>query len=92
MGDQFALMEAVVALTVLLRQYDFSLVPNQTVGGRDKTIVTRVASGGGPPSVGMLRGTGSRALGMGPLQRHPLSNTHGYPLTTIHRHPDFRLA
>lgn len=31
-GDQFALMEAVVALTVLLRQYDFSLVPNQTVG------------------------------------------------------------
>ncbi|KAG2431593.1 hypothetical protein HYH02_013286 [Chlamydomonas schloesseri] len=31
-GDQFALMEAVVALTVLLRQYDFSMVPNQTIG------------------------------------------------------------
>ncbi|GIL60700.1 hypothetical protein Vafri_15234, partial [Volvox africanus] len=31
-GDQFALMEAVVALTVLLRQFDFSLVPNQKIG------------------------------------------------------------
>ncbi|GAX74682.1 hypothetical protein CEUSTIGMA_g2130.t1 [Chlamydomonas eustigma] len=30
-GDQFALMEAVVALTVLLKQYDFELVPNQKV-------------------------------------------------------------
>ena len=30
-GDQFALMEAVVALTVLLRQFDFELVPNQTI-------------------------------------------------------------
>ncbi|EFJ43400.1 hypothetical protein VOLCADRAFT_83281 [Volvox carteri f. nagariensis] len=31
-GDQFALMEAVVALAVLLRQFDFSLVPNQKIG------------------------------------------------------------
>lgn len=31
-GDQFALMEAVVALAVVLKQYDFSLVPNQTIG------------------------------------------------------------
>nr|ABQ59243.1 CYP97C3 [Chlamydomonas reinhardtii]BCR82585.1 cytochrome P450 [synthetic construct] len=31
-GDQFALMEAVVALTVLLRQYDFQMVPNQQIG------------------------------------------------------------
>ncbi|KAG2445383.1 hypothetical protein HXX76_000005 [Chlamydomonas incerta] len=31
-GDQFALMEAVVALTVLLRQYDFTMVPNQKIG------------------------------------------------------------
>lgn len=30
-GDQFALMEAVVALAVLLKQFDFSLVPNQTI-------------------------------------------------------------
>lgn len=31
-GDQFALMEAVVALACTLKQYDFSLVPNQTIG------------------------------------------------------------
>jgi carotene epsilon-monooxygenase len=31
-GDQFALMEAVVALAVVLRAYDFSLVPNQEIG------------------------------------------------------------
>ena len=31
-GDQFALMEAVCALAVVLRQYDFRLVPNQEVG------------------------------------------------------------
>ena len=30
-GDQFALMEAVIALAVLLRQFDFQLVPNQTI-------------------------------------------------------------
>nr|AGT63110.1 plastid carotenoid epsilon-ring hydroxylase [Haematococcus lacustris] len=31
-GDQFALMEAVVSLAVLLREFDLSLVPNQTIG------------------------------------------------------------
>lgn len=31
-GDQFALMEAVVSLSVLLREFDFSLVPNQKIG------------------------------------------------------------
>jgi carotene epsilon-monooxygenase len=30
-GDQFALMEAVIALAVLLKQFDFQLVPNQTI-------------------------------------------------------------
>lgn len=30
-GDQFALMEAVVALAVLLKQFDFQLVPGQTI-------------------------------------------------------------
>eukprot|EP00798_Chlamydomonas_sp_ICE-L_P030409 gene30409-35414_t len=30
-GDQFALMEAVIAMTVLLKQYDFELAPNQTI-------------------------------------------------------------
>lgn len=30
-GDQFALMEAVVALTVLLKQFNFELVPNQKI-------------------------------------------------------------
>lgn len=31
-GDQFAMMEAVIALAVLLRQFDFELVPNQKIG------------------------------------------------------------
>ncbi len=31
-GDQFALMEAVIALAVLVHEFDFSLVPNQTIG------------------------------------------------------------
>ena len=31
-GDQFALMEAVVALAVLLRRFDFALVPDQDIG------------------------------------------------------------
>ena len=31
-GDQFALLEAVVALAQLLRRFDFSLVPGQDVG------------------------------------------------------------
>lgn len=30
-GDQFALMEAVSALAITLQQFDFSLVPNQTI-------------------------------------------------------------
>ncbi|MEW5299434.1 MAG: hypothetical protein WDW36_002452 [Sanguina aurantia] len=30
-GDQFALMESVVAMAVTLKQYDFSLVPNQKI-------------------------------------------------------------
>ncbi|WIA43808.1 hypothetical protein OEZ86_010226 [Tetradesmus obliquus] len=30
-GDQFALMEAVVALAVLLKRFEFSLVPGQTI-------------------------------------------------------------
>ena len=32
MGDQFALMEAVVSLAVLLKQYDVDMVPNQDPG------------------------------------------------------------
>ena len=31
-GDQFALMEAVVALAVTLRRFDFALVPDQDIG------------------------------------------------------------
>nr|APW83735.1 cytochrome P450 carotenoid hydroxylase 97C [Dunaliella salina]APW83739.1 cytochrome P450 carotenoid hydroxylase 97C [Dunaliella salina] len=31
-GDQFAMMEAVVALSVLLKNFNFELVPNQTIG------------------------------------------------------------
>ena len=31
-GDQFALMEAVIAVAVLLQQFDFKLSPNQTIG------------------------------------------------------------
>eukprot|EP00803_Ostreobium_quekettii_P005980 evm.model.scf_345.2 EVM.evm.TU.scf_345.2 scf_345:33857-40216(+) len=31
-GDQFALMEAVVALAVILREFDFSIVPDQEIG------------------------------------------------------------
>ncbi len=30
-GDQFALMEAVIAMAVLLKRFDFALVPNQTI-------------------------------------------------------------
>lgn len=30
-GDQFALMEAVVALAVLLKRFEFELVPGQTI-------------------------------------------------------------
>ena len=32
MGDQFALMEAVIALAVLLKRFDFKIVPDQDVG------------------------------------------------------------
>lgn len=32
MGDQFALMEAVVALAVLLKRFEFKLVPDQDIG------------------------------------------------------------
>lgn len=32
MGDQFALMEAVVSLAVLLKQFDVDMVPNQDPG------------------------------------------------------------
>ncbi len=32
MGDQFALMEAVIALAVLLKRFDFRMVPNQDIG------------------------------------------------------------
>jgi Cytochrome P450 len=31
-GDQFALMEAVIALAVNLKRFDFELVPNQEIG------------------------------------------------------------
>jgi carotene epsilon-monooxygenase len=31
-GDQFALMEAVVVLAVLLKKYDFELVPGREIG------------------------------------------------------------
>lgn len=63
-GDQFALMEAVVALTVLLKQFDFSLVPNQkiemttgatihTTNGLYMNVKLRGGSGskGGSPAV-----------------------------------------
>lgn len=30
-GDQFALMEAVVALAVILKRFDFSMVPGQQI-------------------------------------------------------------
>lgn len=32
MGDQFAMMEAVVSLAVVLKQFDFMLVPDQDIG------------------------------------------------------------
>ena len=32
MGDQFALMEAVIALAVLLKTFDFTMVPDQDIG------------------------------------------------------------
>ncbi len=31
-GDQFALFESVVALSMLMRRYDFELAPGETVG------------------------------------------------------------
>ena len=31
-GDQFAMMEAVIALALIVRAFDFCLVPNQTIG------------------------------------------------------------
>ena len=31
-GDQFAMMEAVIALALIVRAFDFRLVPNQTIG------------------------------------------------------------
>ena len=31
-GDQFALMEAVIALAVLLKRFEFSMVPDQDIG------------------------------------------------------------
>lgn len=31
-GDQFALMEAVVSLALILQDFDFGMVPNQTIG------------------------------------------------------------
>ena len=31
-GDQFALMEAVIALAVLLKRFDFQMVPDQDIG------------------------------------------------------------
>ena len=32
MGDQFALMEAVIALAVVLKRFDFRMVPDQDIG------------------------------------------------------------
>ena len=32
MGDQVALMEAVIALAVLLKRFDFHMVPDQDIG------------------------------------------------------------
>ena len=32
MGDQFALMEAVIALAVLLKRFDLRMVPDQDIG------------------------------------------------------------
>lgn len=32
MGDQFAMMEAVVSLAVVLKKFDFTLVPDQDIG------------------------------------------------------------
>ena len=59
-GDQFALMEAVVAMSVLLKQYDFKLVPDQkismttgatihTTNGLYMNITQRVAAGARQP-------------------------------------------
>lgn len=31
-GDQFAMMEAVLTLGIVLREFNFSLVPNQDIG------------------------------------------------------------
>lgn len=48
MGDQFAIMEAVVALAVLLKRFDFELVPGQTInmttGVDSKCIPTATAA------------------------------------------------
>lgn len=47
-GDQFAIMEAVVALAVLLKRFDFELVPGQTInmttGVDSKCIPTATAA------------------------------------------------
>jgi carotene epsilon-monooxygenase len=62
-GDQFALMEAVAALAVLLRRFDFKLVPGQTINmttgatihttdGLYMTVSKRGGSGSGSGSSG----------------------------------------
>jgi carotene epsilon-monooxygenase len=61
-GDQFALMEAVVSLAVVLRRFDFALVPGQDVGmttgatihtqnGLFMTVAPRAPRAGAPAGV-----------------------------------------
>jgi carotene epsilon-monooxygenase len=72
-GDQFALMEAVVALAVTLKRFDFELVPGQrinmttgatihTTDGLYMTMRERRSSGSGSGSGGSSSGS-SRAAG-----------------------------
>ena len=73
MGDQFALMEAVVALAVLLKRFEFKLVPDQDIGmttgatihtqnGLFMTVRERASSRGSLSSSGVNEETGVKQV------------------------------